>query len=136
MAHRSMKPWNTVSHQPSTKSKLSWKLASVRLMGKKYKLKCFLDITNSISWLWASVVPHLLILVFGAQFTSSTDGNPPSPLSTVEMKRTLAHIKSMLAQKKFSVIHQPLFNIELDHVILDELHLMMSHRPASRKPTY
>ena len=41
------------------------------------------------------------------------------------MKRTLAHIKSMLTQKKFSVIHQPLFNIELDHVILDELHLMM-----------
>ena len=31
----------------------------------------------------------------------------------------------MLTQKKFSVIHQPLFNIELEHVILDELHLMM-----------
>ncbi|KAJ7369993.1 hypothetical protein OS493_034939 [Desmophyllum pertusum] len=44
---------------------------------------------------------------------------------SLEMKRTLAHIKSMLPLKKFSVINQPLFNIELDHVILDELHLMM-----------
>ena len=42
-----------------------------------------------------------------------------------EMKRTLAHIKSMLPLNKFSVINKPLFNIELDHVILDELHLMM-----------
>ena len=50
---------------------------------------------------------------------------PIEHYQSVEMKRTLAHIKSMLAQKKFSVIHQPLFNIELDHVILDELHLMM-----------
>ena len=41
------------------------------------------------------------------------------------MKRTMAHIKSMLPLKKFSVINKPLFNIELDHVILDELHLMM-----------
>ena len=50
---------------------------------------------------------------------------PIEHYQSVEMKRTLAHIKSMLTQKKFSVIHQPLFNIELDHVILDELHLMM-----------
>ena len=42
-----------------------------------------------------------------------------------EMKRTLAHIKSMLPLNKFSVINKPLFNIEFDHVILDELHLMM-----------
>ena len=44
---------------------------------------------------------------------------------SIEMKRILAHIKSMLTQKKFSVIHQSLFNIEFDHVILDKLHLMM-----------
>lgn len=42
-----------------------------------------------------------------------------------EMKRTLDHIKSMLPPKKYSVINKPLFNIELDHIILDELHLMM-----------
>ena len=42
-----------------------------------------------------------------------------------EMKRTLDHIKSMLPLKKYSVINAPLFNIELDHVILDELNLMM-----------
>lgn len=41
------------------------------------------------------------------------------------MKRTMAHIKSMLPLKKHSEIHKPLFNIELDHVILGELHLMM-----------
>lgn len=42
-----------------------------------------------------------------------------------EMKRTMAHIKSMLPLKKHSEIHTPLLNIELDHVIIDELHLMM-----------
>lgn len=36
-----------------------------------------------------------------------------------EMKRTLAHIKAMLPLKKYSVIHKPLINIELDHIILD-----------------
>ena len=50
---------------------------------------------------------------------------PIEHYQSVEMKRTLDHIKSMLPLKKFSVINQPLFNIELDHVILDELHLMM-----------
>ena len=50
---------------------------------------------------------------------------PIEHCQSVEMKRTLAHIKSMLPLKKFSVINQSLFNIELDHVILDELHLMM-----------
>ena len=39
-------------------------------------------------------------------------------------KRTLAYIKSMLLLNKFSVINKPLFNIELDHVIFDELHLI------------
>ena len=50
---------------------------------------------------------------------------PIKHYQSVKMKRTLAHIKSMLPLKKFSAINQPLFNIELDHVILDELHLMM-----------
>lgn len=50
---------------------------------------------------------------------------PIEHYQSIEMKRILAHIKSMLTQKKFSVIHQSLFNIEFDHVILDKLHLMM-----------
>ena len=42
-----------------------------------------------------------------------------------EMKRTLDHITSKLPLKKYSVINKALFNIELDQIILDELHLMM-----------
>jgi len=41
------------------------------------------------------------------------------------MKMALAHTPSMLPQMRFSVINKPLFNMELDHVILDELDLMM-----------
>lgn len=51
--------------------------------------------------------------------------NPLDHYNLGEMKRTLYHIKSMLPLEKYSVINKPLFNIELDHVILDELHLMM-----------
>lgn len=50
---------------------------------------------------------------------------PLDHYNLVEMKRTLGHIKSMLPLKKYSVINKPLFNIDLDHVILDELHLMI-----------
>ena len=42
-----------------------------------------------------------------------------------EMKRSLDHIKTSLPCKEYSVINKPLSNIELDHVILDELQLIM-----------
>ena len=46
---------------------------------------------------------------------------------TVPMKRTLQEIKDMskLKTNNFCCIHEPLLNIELDHVILDELHLLL-----------
>ena len=46
---------------------------------------------------------------------------------TVPMKRTLQEIKDMskLKTDNFCCIHEPLLNIELDHVILDELHLLL-----------
>ena len=46
---------------------------------------------------------------------------------TVPMKRTLQEIKDMskLKTDNFCCIHEPLPNIELDHVILDELHLLL-----------
>ena len=42
-----------------------------------------------------------------------------------DMKRTLIDIKNSRAKKQFSCCSQTLFNIEPDHVILDELHLML-----------
>lgn len=43
-----------------------------------------------------------------------------------ELKRTLQEIKELSSSsKKLSCVRRPLFNIELDHVILDELHLML-----------
>ena len=44
---------------------------------------------------------------------------------TGEMKRTLQEIKEFHSSTKFCCIHPPLFDIDLDHVVLDELHLMM-----------
>lgn len=43
-----------------------------------------------------------------------------------EMKRTLQELKNLSSSpKKFSCVHRPLIDIELDHAILDELHLML-----------
>ena len=42
-----------------------------------------------------------------------------------ELKRTTQEIRYFHGSKKFCCIHPPLFNIELDHVVLDELYLMM-----------
>lgn len=43
-----------------------------------------------------------------------------------ELKRTLQEIKELSSSsKKFSCVKSPLFTIELDHIILDELHLML-----------
>ena len=42
-----------------------------------------------------------------------------------ELKRTSQEIRYFHGSKKFCCIHPPLFNIELDHVVLDELYLMM-----------
>ena len=44
--------------------------------------------------------------------------------NTGDMKRTLQEIRDFHGSNRFSCIHPPLFDIELDHV-LDELHLMM-----------
>ena len=43
------------------------------------------------------------------------------------MRRTLREIKEMsrLKTNNFCCIHEPLLNIELDHIILDELHLLL-----------
>ena len=45
--------------------------------------------------------------------------------NTGELKRTLQEIRHFQSSNKFCCIHPPLFDIELDHVVLDELHLMM-----------
>ena len=49
--------------------------------------------------------------------------------NSVPMKRTLQEIINMAlkkgAQDKFSCDHKPLINIDLDHVVLDELHLLL-----------
>ena len=42
-----------------------------------------------------------------------------------ELKRTSQEIRYFHGSKKFCCIHPPLFNIELDHVVLDKLYLMM-----------
>ena len=42
-----------------------------------------------------------------------------------ELKRTSQEIRYFHGSKTFCCIHPPLFNIELDHVVLDELYLMM-----------
>ena len=45
--------------------------------------------------------------------------------NTGEIKRTLQEIREFQGSTKFCCIHPPLFDIDLDHVILDELHRMM-----------
>lgn len=45
--------------------------------------------------------------------------------NTGDMRRTLQEIRDFHSSNKFCCIHPPLFDIELDHVVLDELHLMM-----------
>ena len=45
--------------------------------------------------------------------------------NTGDMKRTLQEIRDFHGSKTFSCIHPPLFDIEFDQVVLDELHLMM-----------
>ena len=42
-----------------------------------------------------------------------------------EFKKTYDSLKSNYKSKTFSCINKPLFEIELDHIILDELHLML-----------
>lgn len=44
---------------------------------------------------------------------------------TGEIKRTLKEITEFQGSTKFCCIHPPLFDIDLDHVVLDELHLMI-----------
>ena len=44
------------------------------------------------------------------------------------MRRTLEEIKQCASKSKgenYCCVHQPLINIPLDHIILDELHLML-----------
>ena len=64
-------------------------------------------------------------VVFDSQVGQVDTSQPLDHSNLGEMKRTLDHIKSMLPLKRYSVIDKPLFSIELDHLILDELHLMM-----------
>ena len=45
--------------------------------------------------------------------------------NTGEIKRTLQEITEFQGSTKFCCIHPPLFDIDLDHVVLDELHLMI-----------
>ena len=49
--------------------------------------------------------------------------------NSVPMKRALQEVINMAlkkrAQDKFSCDHKPLINIDLDHVVLDELHLLV-----------
>ena len=40
-------------------------------------------------------------------------------------KRTLEKIKEYYKTRQYSCEHYPLLNIELDNVVLDELHLML-----------
>ena len=48
------------------------------------------------------------------------------PHCNQELKRTLEGIKELRSSsKKFSCVKTPLFTIELDHIIVDELHLML-----------
>jgi len=45
--------------------------------------------------------------------------------NTGESKRTVQEIRDFQSQNKFCYIHPSLFVIKLDHVVVDELHLMM-----------
>ena len=41
------------------------------------------------------------------------------------MARTLDEIRKCALDKKLSCVHQPLINIQLENIIIDELHLML-----------
>ncbi len=42
-----------------------------------------------------------------------------------DLARTLSKLKEWATSNKFSCQHQPLIDIELENVVLDELHLML-----------
>jgi hypothetical protein len=42
-----------------------------------------------------------------------------------DLARTLSKLKEWATGNKFSCQHQPLIDIELENVVLDELHLML-----------
>ena len=41
------------------------------------------------------------------------------------MKRTFQEIKEFQGSTKFCCIHPPLFDVDLDHVVLDKFHLII-----------
>ena len=41
------------------------------------------------------------------------------------MARTLDEIRKCALDQKLSCVHQPLINIQLENIIIDELHLML-----------
>lgn len=41
------------------------------------------------------------------------------------MARTLDEIRKCVLDQKMSCVHQPLINIQLENIIIDELHLML-----------
>ena len=46
------------------------------------------------------------------------------------LRRTLEELQEFASESKgenYCCVHQPLLNIPLDHIILDELHLMLRH---------
>lgn len=49
--------------------------------------------------------------------------NTPPLLRTLEELSKMARIKGK--QEKYSCEHEPLLNIELDHAVLDKLHLLI-----------
>ena len=101
----------------------------IEVDGKEIKIEMFLGgdykFLLMVMGLSSATSTHACLWCLIHKLDRWDTSKPIEHYQSVEMKRTLAHIKSMLPLKKFSVINQPLFNIELDHVILDELHLMM-----------
>ena len=67
--------------------------------------------------------------VFGAKYTKITGGTPVFLcIESSNLKRTIKEISELAKQKgkqNYWCEHTPLVTIELDHVILDELHLLL-----------
>lgn len=108
-------------------------MKSIEVDGKKYALDFFLGgdykillivmglsgATSDYACLWCKI--HKL-----QRFDMS---KPKDYYNTTPIARTLSEMQEMCSlpqsQCRYSCVRKPLINISLDHVILDELHLML-----------
>lgn len=70
---------------------------------------------------------QLIMHVRGAKYTNLTTDHDYKYFNIPPMARTLQQIRDLLqdSNNNYGCINDPLLNIELDHVIVDELHLLL-----------